>query len=34
METVIYEGIPNYSKEVRQKVFVEGYPHIWMKKSL
>ena len=23
METVIYEGIPNYAKEVRQKVFVE-----------
>ncbi len=24
METVIYEGIPNYAKEVWQKVFVEG----------
>lgn len=23
METVIYEGIPNYAKEVRQKVFVD-----------
>lgn len=23
METVIYQGIPNYAKEVRQKVFVE-----------
>ena len=23
METVIYKGIPNYAKEVRQKVFVD-----------
>ena len=23
METVIYEGIPNYAKEVRQRVFVD-----------